>query len=71
MALITCQARPNTWADWRAQPGTDAFGLPWSSWDHSGPMCNCAAGECKFGRQRAEVPAIPQRKISQQMELAL
>lgn len=22
------------WAEWCAQPGTDAFGCPWSSWDH-------------------------------------
>lgn len=71
MSLITCQARPNFWADWCAQPGTDVFGHPWSSWHHGGPMCNCAAGECMFGRQRAEVQAIKPQKISQQMELEL
>lgn len=71
MGLITCQAWPNHGAELCAQPGTDVFGHPWSSWKHGGPACKCATGECMKGRQRAEVRTIPVLKITSQMELAL
>ena len=71
MSLITCQAAPNSWVDWCAQPGTDVFGLPWNSWSHGGPNCNCAAGECKFGRQRMAVQAVAVQAPVYQLELSL
>jgi len=69
MSLITCQARPNFWADWCAQPGVGPFGRPWSSWER-GPACKCTPGKCDKGREWAQ--AAPAPAIAKpQMELEL
>lgn len=52
------------WQAWCDQPGTDAFGYPWSSW-HRVSTCPCEACSRKRAHQRTAFytpPAKPQGK---------
>jgi hypothetical protein len=76
------QRKPFSWEDWCAQPGTDAFGHPWSSWiqnprpahitEHQVDLIAAQlAMRAESRRSRRAAPVAAASICSPQLELAI